>query len=189
MAALLTVNSLLVGAIAVQRLVELGISARARRRLLDRGVGAAADPCYPYMVGTHVLLLLGTALEPWLLARPFLPLVGWPALAGLAAAQVLRAWVLRSLGGHWNVRILRSAELGFVTAGPYRFVRHPNYAVVIAETVLLPLFHGAWWTLALVQVVHLPVLAQRIRCEERYLFSIPGYREAFARKPRFLPRP
>lgn len=185
----LALNTLVVATLTVQRLVELVISGRHRAALRRRGVAVVADPVYPAMVAVHVGLLIGCGLEPWLLDRPFAPWVGWPALALLALAQLGRFWVLRTLGEHWNARIMASgADGGVVTDGPYRFVRHPNYTVVIAETLLLPLIHGAWWTLLVVQIAHAPVLWLRIRSEERSLMAAAEYRAQMAHKPRFLPR-
>lgn len=185
---MLILNAIVVGCLVVQRLFELVISRRHRAALAQDGVPAVADPIFPLMVATHVALLVGCGLEPWLLGRDFVPWFGWPAVALLALVQVLRIWVLRTLGRHWNARIMASGATGIVHSGPYRFVRHPNYVVVVLETLLLPLIHGAWWTLAIVQLVHIPVLIARIRGEERYLMSVPQYRALMAGKPRFLPR-
>jgi methyltransferase len=185
---MLTINAIVVGLIIAQRLVELRISKRHHRELTASGAEDVGDPVFPWMVFTHALLLVGCLVEPWLLAREFHPWVGWPALAILLIAQTLRFWVLRSLGRHWNVRIVASGAGGVVTSGPYRFVRHPNYAVVLVEAIVLPLFHGAFLTLVVVQFLHIPVLIARIRAEERYLMSLKPYRDAMSDKPRFLPR-
>jgi methyltransferase len=188
---MLTCNVILVGLIIVQRLFELRLSRRHQRRWTRAGVATVRDSVFPWMVLTHVLLLLGSVMEPWLLGRPFIPMLGWPALSVLVAAQVLRVHVIKTLGRHWNVRIVASCTdetERVVTTGPYRFVRHPNYAIVLVEAVALPLFHGAFVTLVVVQLLHIPVLVARIRAEERYLMSLPSYREAMADKPRFVPR-
>lgn len=185
---MLIFNAMLVAAIVIQRLIELVISKRHIRQLATDGVDPVPDPVFPWLVLCHVALLVGSAFEPWLLERPFVPIVGWTALAVLIVAQVLRIWVLRTLGRHWNVRIMASGSDGVVTTGPYQWVRHPNYAVVAIESVVLPLFHGAWFTLVIVQMVHIPVLVRRIRAEESYLMSLPDYRERMGAKPRFLPR-
>ena len=64
----------------------------------------------------------------------------------MVLANLLRFWVIATLGVHWNVRVVRSMPLGVVTAGPYRFVRHPNYVAVFVELLALPLVHGACLT-------------------------------------------
>ena len=185
---MLTLNIVIVLAVVVQRLVELRVSVRHRRVLAEEGTRAVPDPVFAWMVLAHALLLVGVALEPWLLDRAFLPWLGWPALAMLVVVQGVRIWVIKTLGRHWNVRIMASCAEGIVADGPYRWVRHPNYVVVAAESVLLPLFHGAWITLLLVQFLHVPVLWRRIRAEEEYLMTVPEYRQRMGGKPRLFPR-
>ena len=185
---MLTINTIVVALVIAQRLVELRVSNRHQRELTAGGAQIVRDPVFGWMVITHALLLTGSLLEPWLLARPFVPWIGWTALAVLVIAQALRIWVLRTLGRQWNVRIVASGEEGVVTSGPYRYVRHPNYAIVLVEAAVLPLFHCAFLTLVVVQLLHIPVLAARIRAEERYLMSLESYREKMADKPRLLPR-
>jgi methyltransferase len=95
--------------------------------------------------------------------------------------------VIRTLGEHWNVQVMDSTRLGVVTSGPFRFVRHPNYAAVFTEMLVLPLIHTAWITSLAGSLAHIAVLAQRLATEERVLFANPDYRAAMTGKPRFLP--
>ena len=79
----------------------------------------------------------------------------------MVLANLLRFWVIATLGVHWNVRVVRSMPLGVVTAGPYRFVRHPNYVAVFVELLALPLVHGAYLTAAAGTLLHLVILQRR----------------------------
>ena len=97
----------------------------------------------------------------------------------------LRVWTLRTLGAMWNVRIVEPAAV--VVAGPYRFIRHPNYAIVVAELFVLPLAHSCWVTLIALSSLNALVLFFRIRAEERVLFALPGYAEKMGSKARFIP--
>ena len=103
------------------------------------------------------------------------------------AANTVRWWVIRTLGDHWNVQVMDSTRLGVITSGPFRFVRHPNYAAVFAEMLALPLIHTAWITALAGSLAHMAVLAQRLSTEEAVLFANPDYRAAMTGKPRFLP--
>ena len=103
------------------------------------------------------------------------------------AANIVRWWVIRTLGDHWNVQVMDSTSLGVITSGPFRFVRHPNYAAVFAEMIALPLIHTAWITALVGAIGHIAVLARRLSTEERVLFANPAYRAAMSNKPRFLP--
>jgi methyltransferase len=178
----------LVAAVALGRLVELRHSRRNRQRLAARGALIVADPAYPWMVLLHAGYLCGAPLEVYLLDRAFLPWLGLPALALFVSANALRFWVIRTLAVHWNASIVASHPLGVVTTGPYRWMRHPNYAAVFVEVAALPLIHTAWITALVAAVLHVPVLALRIRKEEGALMADPLYRREMGSKPRFLPR-
>ena len=74
-------------------------------------------------------------LAPWPAAsavppstRPFVPL-----LALFVLLQLGRLWVISSLGRYWTTRIVTLPDAPLVRAGPFRYFRHPNYLLVIAE--------------------------------------------------------
>jgi methyltransferase len=171
--------------VAALRLVELRISRAHQRQLAARGAAKISEPRFRWMVALHTAVLVGAALEVVLFKRPFI-LAGTMFLIFLAANAV-RWWVILTLGDHWNVQVMDSTELGVVTTGPFRFVRHPNYAAVFAEMIALPLIHTAWITALVGAVAHVAVLTQRLSTEERVLFANPAYRAAMAGKPRFIP--
>ena len=177
----------LLAAVAALRLLELRISRRHQQQLVARGAAKIDEPRFRWMVLLHTAVLVGAALEVILLKRPFLPLLGAVMFAVFLAANAVRWWVIRTLGDHWNVQVMDSTRLGVVTSGPFRFVRHPNYAAVFAEMLALPLIHTAWITALAGSLAHLAVLTQRLSTEERVLFANPDYRAAMAGKPRFLP--
>jgi methyltransferase len=123
------------------------------------------------MVTLHTALLLACPAEVWLADRPVLPALAWPMLALLAASQALRWWCVHTLGPRWNTRVIVVPGLPLVTGGPYRWrwLRHPNYAAVVAEGVALPLVHTAWVTATAFTVLNAVLLTVRIRCENRAL--------------------
>ena len=127
--------------VTLQRLGELLLAQANTKRLMARGgveVGAAH---YPLIVALHAAWLL--ALWIYGLEQP----VSLPLLAIFVVLQALRVWVLATLGSRWTTRIIVLPGEPLVTTGPYRFIAHPNYAVVVGEIAVLPL------------VLHLPVLA------------------------------
>jgi methyltransferase len=177
-----------VGLMGLQRLGELLLARRwLRTTAAETGAVTEPDPSFPALVAVHAAWLAGCALEPWLLPRPPLPALAWAMAALWLAALGLRVWTLRALGRYWNVRVIRRARQPVVTAGPYRYVRHPNYVVVIVEVAAVPLLLGAYGTALLASLANAVLLMLRIRREEAYLLSLPDYRAAFAHKPRFLP--
>ena len=169
------------------RIVELRISRRHQQELVARGAAKINEPRFRWMVLLHTTVLIGAALEVVLLKRPLIPALAAVMFVIFLTANAVRWWVIRTLGDHWNVQVMDSTSLGVITTGPFRFVRHPNYAAVFAEMLALPLIHTAWITALVGTVAHAAVLAQRLSTEERVLFANPDYRAAMAGKPRFLP--
>jgi methyltransferase len=174
-------------AVAALRLLELRVSRRHQERMIARGAKKIVDAKFRWMVLVHTGVLLGAAVEVVFLKRPFLPWLAAPMFVLFLAANAVRWWVIRTMGEHWNVQVVDSTQLGVVTSGPFRFVRHPNYAAVFAEMLALPLIHSAWITAVGGALAHVAVLAQRLAAEERVLFANSDYRAAMAGKPRFLP--
>src|SRR5207247_9706027 len=122
------------------------ISKRQQRGVDARGAAKVDEPEFRWMVLLHASVLIGAALEVIFLRRPFLRGLAAPMFAVFLAANAVRWWVIRSLGSHWNVQVVDSTRLGVVTSGPFRYVRHPNYAAVFTEMLALPLMHTAWIT-------------------------------------------
>ena len=108
-------------------------------------------------------------------------------LALFLASNLVRLWVVRTLGDLWSVQVMDSTQLGVVTTGPFRFVRHPNYTGVSLEMISLPLIHTAWITAVVASLGFAFALSMRIRAEESVLMANPKYRAAMGHKPRFLP--
>jgi len=172
---------LLLAAIGAGRLWELRISRDHERA---RGGTRAAPSTYPVMVGAHAALLTLPLVEASRRRRRA-PNAFW--LAVLGAAVALRVWSIRTLGDSWNAHGTVPDDLEPVTAGPYRFVRHPNYVAVILEFAAIPLVAGAWRSAILLSMLNAAVLADRIPAEERLLEASPAYRSAFAGRARFIP--
>ncbi len=176
----------LLAGFAALRLVELRFSAHHQASLLAEGGTKLREPFYPLMVGVHVALFVGSAIEVILCHCPFILWLGGPMLILLILCVAGRVWVWRSLGEQWNVQIVTSAR-PIVDSGPYRYVRHPNYTIVIVEMFALPLVHSAYVTALVCSVANALVLRERIRREETVLFAHPEYMTKMAAKPRFLP--
>src|SRR5258708_32986619 len=174
-------------AVAAMRIVELRISKRHQRDMTARGAAKAKDPIFRWMAAFHTLLLIGAAAEVVSLHRPFLPALAIPMIILFVLANSVRWWVIRTLGEHWNVEVMDSTRLGVLTTGPFRYVRHPNYAAVFVEMIALPLIHTAWITALVGAVVHMVVLAVRLSADERVLFANPDYAASMSSKPRFVP--
>jgi len=173
--------------VAALRLFELRVSRRHQQQMIARGASKIRDPKFRWMVLVHTGVLLGSALEVVFLRRPFFPWLAAVMFLLFLAANAMRWWVIRTMGQHWNVQVVDSTTLGVITSGPFRYIRHPNYAAVFVEMLALPLIHTAWITATLGSLAHVVVLVERLSAEERVLLASADYRAAMAQKARFLP--
>ncbi len=176
-------------AVGTGRLLEMRLSRRHQRALAAGGAPLLPEPMFGAMVALHTGVLVAAGLEVLFLHPPFRLWLAIPALVAVALANLLRFWVIATLGVHWNVRVVASSRLGVITSGPYRFIRHPNYVAVFVELAALPLVHGAYLTAIAGSFLHVLVLRRRIALEESVLMADDTYRSAFGRKPRFVPWP
>ena len=164
--------TLLIAAVAVERLAELVVARRNERWSRERGALETGAGHYPAMVVLHTGLLAGALIEVWSAGRPFLPALGWPMLALVVFSQGLRWWCIRTLGRQWNTRILVVPGLPRVSDGPYRLLPHPNYVAVVVEGFALPLVHTAWVTALVFTALNAVLLRARIRAENAALHAL-----------------
>lgn len=149
--------------VTAQRLIELPIARTNTRRLLARGGFEVGAGHYPLIVALHAAWLAAL----WWLA-PGKP-ISIPLLLLFALVQALRIWTLRSLGDRWTTRIIVVPGERLVKSGPYRFVDHPNYLVVVLEIALLPLVFGLWQVTLMFSLLNAALLAFRVRTEDAAL--------------------
>ncbi len=149
--------------VTAQRAFELVLARRNTARLLARGAVEIAPGHYPLIVALHAAWL---AAVWWYGAGQSLSA---PWLAAYAVLQVLRVWILVSLGERWTTRIIILPGAQLVTRGPYRFLRHPNYALVVAEIAVLPLAFHLPIVALIFSALNALVLTIRIRAEGQAL--------------------
>ncbi|MGE4365708.1 MAG: isoprenylcysteine carboxyl methyltransferase family protein, partial [Mycolicibacterium sp.] len=123
--------TLLIAAVALERVAELVVSQRNLRWSRARGGVEFGAAHYPLMVLLHTVLLVACLVEA--AHREFIPVLGWSMFALVVAAQGLRWWCITTLGHQWNTRVVVVPGAGRVTGGPYRFLSHPNYVAVVVE--------------------------------------------------------
>ena len=164
---------LAVALVAVQRLFELVLARRNERRARARGAVERGQRHYLLIVALHTLWLVCTLVEG-LLRGPELPAF-WPfPLALFLLVQPLRYWAIFTLGESWNTKILVLPGEKGIRHGPYRYLDHPNYVVVVVEILTFPLIFGAWITALVFTVLNAAILSVRIRDENRALSEFSG---------------
>ena len=155
----MTLAVVVLAAVTLQRLGELVLAQRNTRRLIARGAHEIGAGHYPLIVGMHAAWIAALWVLGW--DRP----VSLPWLGVFVVLQLLRVWVIASLGGRWTTRIVILPGAPLVRHGPYRFLSHPNYMVVVAEIAVLPLAFGLVGLSVLFSVLNASVLWVRIRAE------------------------
>jgi len=153
--------------IVVQRLSELVIARANTARLMRQGATEVGASHYPVMVAMHTawilcLIVFGhdNSVSP-----------GW--LAAFAVLQGLRVWILATLGRRWTTRIVILPE-PLVVRGPFRVMRHPNYALVVAEIIVAPMVLGLTWIALVFTVLNAAMLWVRIGVEDKALAPLRG---------------
>ena len=159
------------GFVLLQRAAELGFAATNTRHLRAQGAVETDARGYPWFV-----LLHGAWLASLLLLVPADAAPSWPLLAVFAALQLGRLWVIATLGRRWTTRIIVPPGAQPVEGGPYRYLRHPNYAIVAGEIAVLPLAFGAIAIALIFSVANLALTARRIGIENR---ALAAWRPAF----------
>lgn len=148
-------------AVLLERGAEEIHSARNTRRLIAAGGREEGRDYYPVVATAHLAWLAGI----FFLIPADAPLV-WPAALLFLLLQPVRYWIIGTLGPYWTHRIITLDEAPVVRRGPYRLLRHPNYAVTYAETFLLPLAFGAIALAIIMTAIWIAVIRYKITLED-----------------------
>ncbi len=160
----MTLAAIILVLVTLQRVGELVLARYNSGRLLARGATEIAAGHYPLLVAVHTAWLI--SLWAWGRDQP----VNLIALGVFIILQGLRFWVLVTLGARWTTRIIVPSE-PLISAGPYRYFAHPNYAVVVAEIAVLPLALHLPLVALIFTILNAVVLGVRVRAETRGLAS------------------
>jgi methyltransferase len=157
------IAELTLGYVTLARLVEMRMARVNTARLMAEGAHEVAGGHYRVIIAMHVCWL-GTL---WWLAPGRAVVPGWLALFVLL--QPLRVWVMAALGRRWTSRIIVVPGETLIRTGPYRFIAHPNYAIVVGEVASLPLAFGLGWVALGFSLANAMMLTIRIHAENAAL--------------------
>ncbi len=160
----MTAVQVILGAVLLQRLVELWIARRNTERLLAGGAIEIAPEHYHYFIVLHASWLAALVL---LTPDEASPNLFWLLL--FLVLQAGRVWAMVSLGRFWTTRILTLPDAPLVRTGPYRYLRHPNYLVASGEIATLPLIFSHWEMALGFSGLNALLLWVRIRAENEAL--------------------
>ena len=150
--------------IIAQRLAELLYASHNTKRLLSEGGVEHGADHYHYFIFLHSawIAVIALLVDPSHRIHPVM-------LALFIATQILRIWTLASIGRWWTTRIISAPHFERVTKGPYRFLSHPNYLVVVLEIALVPLMLGLMWVALVFSILNAVLLRHRIKAENKVL--------------------
>ena len=155
---------LFISFIILLRIGELILAKRNEKWLLRHGAVEYGKQHYPYIVALHVAFLVSLLLEYYTqqahVYSTFLIVVYFVLLA-------FKTWVILSLGKFWNTKIFHIANMPLVQKGPYKYFKHPNYLVVIAEIAIIPLAFHLYYTAVIFTLLNMAMLFVRVREENK----------------------
>jgi methyltransferase len=156
-------GAILLAYLTVQRLAELWWAKANEARLMASGGVEYGHSHLRLMISFHAAWMAGL----WFFAydHPVEPFF----LAVFVVLQMARFWVLATLGRRWTIRVIVVPGERLVARGPYRFLRHPNYAVVTGEIAVVPLVLGLPAYALVFSILNAGILAIRMTAENAAL--------------------
>ena len=162
----------ILSAVALQRLAELLYSNRNTKKLLAEGGKEVGQSHYPIMIAIHTgWLFTITAFAVLADTHSVDDNIIWPLIGVYGLVQVGRFWVLYSLGRYWSTKVIDLPEAPLIRKGPYRWIKHPNYLIVVLEVALLPMALQMWSIALVFSILNAGILAWRIQVENRALIK------------------
>jgi len=148
------------------RIGELLLSKRNEKWLLQNGAIEYGKKHYPLIVTLHLLFFISLIIE-YLTRQTSSYSLLFIILYFLII--VFKAWVILSLGKFWNTKIYHISNLPLVKKGPYKYLKHPNYMIVIAEIAVIPLAFHLYFTAITFSILNAMMLFVRIKEEDKIL--------------------
>lgn len=169
----------------IQRLTELIIAKRNEKWMKEKGALEFGQSHYPFIVVVHSLFFVSYIMEVMIFHNELSAI--WPILTLLfLLTQAGRIWALTALGPYWNTKIIVLPNAEVIKKGPYRFMKHPNYVIVAAEFIIIPLLFQAYITAIIFTLLNLIILSIRIPAEENALKELTAYEAGFSQTSSLL---
>ncbi len=150
------------------RITELIVSRQNEKWLRANGAEEYGQKHYPFIVLLHVSFILSLIIEYYL--KPT-QTVNYFFLFVYLILIVAKVMVISSLGKYWNTKIFHISNHQLVRKGLYKYVKHPNYFIVICEIAVIPLIFNLFVTAFVFSVLNAVMLNVRIREENKILDS------------------
>ena len=151
-----------------QRLIELIIAKKNEKWVRSLGAIEYGQSHYPFIILLHTMFIISMVIEYVCSRGIFISTFLWVFFV----LEILKAWVISSLGKYWNTKILRVPGLLFVKKGPYKLFKHPNYFIVICEIIIIPMVFNLYLTAIIFTILNAIMLTVRIMEEEKVWAAI-----------------
>ena len=149
-----------------QRLFELYISGKNEKWLLKNGAIEFGNEHYLYIVLLHTLFILSLISEYLILPGKA---VNWYFIFIFLILISFKIYIIATLGKYWNTKIFKIPGTSPVNKGIYKYIKHPNYIIVICEIAIIPLIFQLYYTAILFTLLNAIMLSVRIRRENEVL--------------------
>ena len=153
---------LFISFVILLRIGELVLSKSNEKWLLRNGAVEYGQKHYPFIVALHVLFIISVIFE---YSRQPNPTYSLFFIIFYFVLLAFKAWVILSLGKFWNTRIYHVPNIPLIKKGPYRYFKHPNYLIVIAEIAVIPLIFNLYYTAITFSLLNAIMLFTRIKEE------------------------
>ncbi len=157
---------LFISFVILLRIGELVLSKSNAKWLLQNGAVEYGQKHYPFIVALHVLFIISVIFE---YSRQSDPTYNLFLIAFYVVLLVFKAWIILSLGKFWNTRIYHIQNRTPIKKGPYNYIKHPNYLVVIIEIAVIPLIFNLYYTAITFTLLNAIMLFVRIKVENKVL--------------------
>ncbi|MBB5395492.1 isoprenylcysteine carboxyl methyltransferase family protein [Mucilaginibacter sp. AK015] len=149
-----------------QRLAELYVSSRNEKWLLKNGAVQYGQEHYPFIVALHTLFIISVIAEYMWRDNA---MVSYPLIVLFFVLIVIKVIVISTLGHYWNTKIYKVPGTRPVATGIYKYIKHPNYIIVICEIAIIPLAFGLYYTAITFTILNAIMLYVRIKKENEVL--------------------
>ncbi|MFN3444659.1 MAG: isoprenylcysteine carboxyl methyltransferase family protein [Bacteroidia bacterium] len=157
---------LFISFVVLLRIAELFLSKKNEKWLLQNGAVAYGQKHYPYIVALHILFFISLLVE---YTTQQIHTFSWYMLIFYVVLIGCKIWVVLSLGKYWNTKIYRISSVPSIKKGAYKYIKHPNYLIVVLEIALIPLAFHLYYTAIIFSILNALILYVRIKEENLIL--------------------
>ena len=158
--------------IILERILEIIKSKQNEKWLRENGALEYGRDHYKYFFILHTLFYISLITEYNAgIKETGFSFINYMGLTIFTVLQFFRLSVLISLGKFWNTRILVIPDSKPIRKGLYKYIRHPNYGIVILEIITIPLSFSLYYTLIIFSVLNIILLNVRIKEENRAVYQ------------------